>query len=222
MSDALYRLYCEDPAQAKALFSFLYDPFSYIHRSRLRELCSPTTVLDRIAATVAGRRKLNNFLMTKFDLNGSSIAQFGQPRHRLLFLPSRVLQTLVHYAGVTIFNRQLHLVVLKAERQRLEKRLGPTIYRFGLRQAAFFQPSDLPFELEDVSGSDLLEKILNAGKFCLLACLSDLSEEFQKRFLLKFSSRDRWIFPDYGEALRLDVLWPFLERLQEKMEKHGG
>lgn len=222
MSNALHKLYCSDPVLAKALFSFLYEPMTYIHRSRLAALGGRKEILDFIASTAVGWRRLNALLMDRFDLNETEIEPFGLPRHGLLFLPRLRLQTLVAYAGVTIFNRDLHFVVLKGERQRLERRLGSAIYHFGLRQAAFFQPPDLPFELEDVSGEDLLQKILNVGKFCILACLSDLPMEFQKRFLLKFRGGDRWIFPEFSEALRLDVLWPFLERLRAKIDQSGG
>lgn len=195
---------------------FLYEPLRYVHYQRVSPWVRSQKAFATILNSRAGWSAFNRFLLKQLHLSEGGVKRCSFPRQELVFLPANELTQLAKYLGATLFWDEIRKMVTKRDRDRIIAFLSPEIYQYALRQAPLFRARLLPFDNSGVMGRTLEQRILNAGKFCILTCLADLPKAYQERFQLKFSPADPWIFPEWSEDLEVDSVWNFLERIYRR------
>lgn len=206
----------DDFPEFMKIAQFLYEPLRYVHYQRVNPWVRSQKAFSTILNSRASWSEFNLFIMKQFHLSGAEVKRCSFPRQELVFLPAKKLTQLAKYLGATLFFDEIRKMVTKRERDHIISFLSPEIYQYALRQAPLFRARFLPFDNCGVMGRTLEQRILNAGKFCILTCLADLPKAYQERFQLKFSPADPWIFPEWSEDLEVDSVWNFLERIYRR------
>lgn len=218
----LLAVYNQDQDQFRRLMEFYFEPLFYIHASHLEPLLGKLDILSFVYESRLLWDQINRLVCRHYKMDETDIFFPSEERHEMLFYSPSRLGMLSRAIGATLFHREIHRVVLKRPREELMRLLGPKLYHHALRRAMFFQPRFLPFDLIGVVGANLCERVLNAGKFCILACLSDLPETLKQRFKLKFPTDDEWLFPEFSKDLAVNDLWKFIRRLLKGVETAKG
>ncbi|MDR1437687.1 MAG: SctK family type III secretion system sorting platform protein [Puniceicoccales bacterium] len=203
------------PNDALPLVQFLYEPLRYIHHLRLKLLMPDENALAIISKSQGAWDMLNQYLLNELKLGNSMATELLLPRQQLVYSRPKNIHLFIKYVGAAIFADEIRRTVLRADRHRLMEVIGSDVYQFSLKKAIFFNPHGLPFSCEGVRGKCLTEKIINGGKFCVAACLSDIPQTMKKRFLLKFDPQEEWRFPAV-ECAHIDSIWKFSQRIWQR------
>jgi hypothetical protein len=67
----------------------------------------------------------------------------------------------------------------------------------------------------------LAVRAVEAGRWCIGACMADLPRCLRERFALKFPAEELWEFPAGVSEEDAEVLWKFVGRLRQRCGEKG-
>jgi hypothetical protein len=207
-----------ESAELLHFLRFLYEPASYLHRSRMDEVFPERDLVRALAQTRRGWLRLNAMILKHFNLDRfSGSGPSLLPRQRLIFAKPSLLLRLARMAGALLCADAVQRVVLRKEREALVNTIGAEAYHFSLRRSLFFAPLLFPLPQKRFAAMSLPKRAAAAGKWCVTACLDGLSADATHRFLLKFPAKSGWHAAEKDGPL--DAAWRLMERLYGRLEK---
>ena len=196
---------------------FLYEPASYVHRSRLERLFVDFACVQTIAETRRGWLNLNARLLDAFRLNSPSLnGPRLLPRQRLIYDNPATLQRLANVIGALICYEEIQIVVMRGEHASLVAAIGEEAYGFAMRKTVFFFREIEKLRKKELPGSPLQRRVAIAGRWCLATCLHGLSADVRRRFTLKFQANSGWKMAMNLANEPLEEAWNLTEKLHAR------
>ena len=161
---------------------FSDQPGRYIHAEHLREEWNPG-LLSRLRSSARGRRKLTDWVRSRWALEAVDFREFETEAQRVALLDCAVLERLTSLTGAALYGRRIALVVDRATQTRMKEALGED-YLFALKRAPFLV-KHLPDRLAEPLGEDTAGQLQEAGRICLMSCVADCSQGVLDRLALK-------------------------------------
>ncbi|MDR2667788.1 MAG: SctK family type III secretion system sorting platform protein [Puniceicoccales bacterium] len=197
---------------------FLYEPASYVHRSRLEKIFCNFSCARTIAETRRGWLAMNGKLLEFYRLNspsrnGPRLLQ----RQRIIYDDPLKLQRLVNIAGALVCSSEIQVVVTNRSHHSLLGTIGDEAYGFALRKTVFFADEIARLSRKDIPAASLPRRVATVGRWCVASCLHGMAKDVKRRFVLKFPEGSGWKLAIDLADEPLEEAWNLVERLRARI-----
>lgn len=195
-----------------AIYKFNQRISEYVHKSHISSLPFINQYWDNLKSISRIQSKLSQLLLNYFNLFDRPFYQFEEPRLRIALLESKILNSLLIYAGAIIYSESISKLVAKKDVLALKESIGENLYFFVSKKASLltgFAPK-IPLS-QDISITR--QVLFEAGKQCLQMCLANEDENLLNRLILKFPSEINWDFQTPILEEQKTKAWNFLYKI---------
>lgn len=176
-----YRWLVGKPKLLSMVIHFNCQLLEHIDPQRLQAL-SPLWTLPAMRSSARGRSRVNQEVVTRFQLPSNGFYDFAPVHRRFALLPMETLAELLLYTGTAVFHSSFSRMVTKSERRALKEGLGEPLFEFAIRRTTFLRSlsPEMPTS-ETISRQSLRQ----AGWQLLAGTLMQDSKQLLQRLQLK-------------------------------------
>lgn len=201
----------------REIYQFNNGMLAYAHDDYLRDL--PLSVLRPLMEAPKSRYAAIQYVREALKLDEGEY-DFSEPRAYLCLFSAEEIQRIIGYIGGICFSEQVRKTIIGREILAIKRALGNDAYTFSLRNAPLFVKSVVAEHFQ-VSGGNLVERMLNTGRSLVGMALSGLSESMLRRFQLKFPKNFGWDFRRNADE-DPGYCFEFIKRVVKRALKDDG
>ena len=201
----------QNPELLRLIARFHGTPSQLVHRDRWPVEISDE-VRNLVQSSVAGQRRLTNWMTSEWQIDPDFQWSFEKARHRLALLASEQLESLIIHCGAATHAAAITRNIDRSTQIRYKEVLGENAFNFAIKRAAFVTRG-LPDSLTSVQPQqdEIKTSVRNCGLNCIAICLHDVPVELMHRVTLMLPPSKKMSLEN--SATDVESVWPFVRRL---------
>ncbi|MBC6413693.1 MAG: SctK family type III secretion system sorting platform protein [Chromatiales bacterium] len=172
------------------IIDFNFSPVSEMDDSWWPQEHVTVALFKQLKKISAARRKLSDFILTRYQLKKEVYSDFSTPEKRIALLSSADLKALLYSLGLMIESDTIADVIEKEAQQAIKQSLGEEDYLYALKNRMVMRRLHRSDKMttrnnKTYNYSDFRQQVYQSGLHCLLSLLDGMPKGFIQRILFK-------------------------------------